>query len=115
MAFIKDYQVKGFDNKIIAGCYWKITNIDFSKDRYIKITIIPFESREKAQNYILDNYIDLQKTYYLDCNNSIFETLFSITALNASDNNVYKASYVYLKTLDEFADAENVLEDGQSF
>lgn len=54
------------------------------------------------------NTLGMQVRFYTNIDNESFETISYQTDLKIEDSNYFKQAYEYLKTLEDFKDAEDV-------
>lgn len=107
MALIKQIEL---DNGIIlTDAYIKISSIDFynkvNDNSYVKIYVNIF----KDQQARIDGKPEVTKFTY-KISDPKFTEYFSLSVLNELNKNIVSQSYTYLKTLNTFSGATDILD-----
>ncbi len=97
----------------IPTAYFKIINVSFQTEQraYFQVGVFSERGKEspiRVREYQLIKALDQPAA---TPPTTPFADYFSIEAMNPLDANIIKNAYEYLKTLEEYADATDVLEE----
>ena len=96
----------------ITDAYYKIMRVDIINEQRVCLLLGAYTAKKQAQPIKVSehNLHVSQDVAEGETPVTPFADNFSIAAMDAVDANLIKNAYNYLKTLPEFADAEDVLE-----
>lgn len=108
MAFQKDLQI-GNSSLIVPDAYISVSRIEFYAKKQILISTSFHASRQDKIDE-KDAIAPEKQLPPLKSDDPVFDNFFSMSALVAAGADIVGNAYQYLRTLPEFADAEDVFE-----